>query len=104
MNLHLAEIALKVHQEPTRPPRRSGWMASVGKIGHCRQHYHSSHAAKIARAQSGREHLADRMLVVGADVARPHFAMSEGASDRPAPSLTQRGRAMQQKYQGLCRS
>src|SRR6478752_617800 len=58
MNLHLAEIALMVAPGAHAVLLRSGWMASVRKIGHSHQHHDSPHAAKIARAQSGREHLA----------------------------------------------
>ena len=43
------------------------------------------------------QHLANATAaVVGADVARPRYATSDGASDGPAPSLTRWGRAMQE--------
>jgi hypothetical protein len=79
MNLHLAEIAEMVAPgaHAVLLVDQAGWHLSARLVVPANITILAL-PPKSPRAQPGREHLADRMFVVGAYVARPRYATSEG--------------------------
>jgi DDE superfamily endonuclease len=77
MQLHLDEIATKVTPGARSHPRSSR-LAWRERPRGSKQHLAPAVAAASTRAQQPRKYLAGRMFVVGAYVARPRYATSEG--------------------------